>query len=51
MDQQYGVLHEVGDLGLGWNPFEKESDQKAYAESLSAKNDKDQQPINEENKQ
>ena len=50
MEQQYGSVTEQGDLSLGWNPFTNESDQKAYAESITPKQDVNQQPINEEKK-
>lgn len=49
-NQQYGSITEQGDLSLGWNPFVKESDQKAYAESINSKKEDSQQVVNEEKK-
>jgi len=46
-NQQYGSITEQGDLSLGWNPFDKESN-KIYVESINGKKDsRDQLPINE----
>lgn len=28
MEQQYGVIHEVGDLGLGFNQISEEESEK-----------------------
>ena len=49
MDQQYGVITEQNDLGMGFmnlNP----SDNQVYAEAVEKKADASQQPINEEKK-
>ena len=46
---QYGVLNEVGDIGLGFNPL-NEKENQIYNEAVAAHNNDNQQPINEDKK-
>ncbi len=43
---QYGVIHEIGDMNMGFTPMNN-TDQQIYAESIEKKSEPGQQPINE----
>ena len=48
MSKEIGIINEIGDIGLGFNPLNHD-DAKSYAEGTN--NTPQQQPINEnENK-
>lgn len=46
MAQQIGVITEIGDMGLGFEPL-NESDQKSYNENLKKEEGKDDKKDNE----
>jgi hypothetical protein len=48
-NQQYGVIHEIGDMNMGFTPMNN-TDQQIYAESINSKKEDSQQVVNEEKK-
>ena len=49
MDTKYGAITEQGDMGLGFNPLNKE-DNKVYSEAVEKQQNKDNQQVVNEKK-